>query len=206
MDEFLTATLTFPTVLFTFTLVIVAAYWLLVLVGGAAVEWGDGDAAAPAGHDVHGLGGVPVTIVVSVLVTLAWFLCLIGSIVLGHLGFGGALGLLSGFLILLVAITLAVVATRAVVIPLRRVFGAATAPVRDDFVGRVCVIRTSWVGPDFGQAELTSSDGSSAIIQVRQTAAHVSEIPLTQGVSAVVYDYDSAAEIFWVAAIEEGIS
>jgi hypothetical protein len=47
----------------------------------------------------------------------------------------------------------------------------------------------------FGQAEVTAQDGSSAIIQVRQTGEHA----LTFGKRALIFDYDTDGEFFWVA-------
>ncbi|NNH71437.1 hypothetical protein HLB23_16465 [Nocardia uniformis] len=202
MGEFFAATLTFPTVLFSFALLVVVAFWVVVLAGGADMDLLDTDTPDSAIHDRWGLGGVPATITVSILIALAWFLCLAGSTVTGMLNLGGVAGFLAGLGVLGVAAAAAVPATRAVVIPLRRTFVPAAPLTRADYVGRVCVIRTGRVGPEFGQAELTSADGSSAIIQVRQTFEHAAEMPLTQGVSAVVYDYDHAAETFWVAPVE----
>ncbi|MBL1080063.1 hypothetical protein JK358_37270 [Nocardia sp. 2] len=204
MSEFLTAATSFPTVLFTFTLMVVAGYWLAALIGAVDSDLG-GETDAAEGLGRYGLGGVPVTLVISILVAFAWLLCLIGSIAVSRSGFSGGTGVLAGFVVLIAACGLAVVAARAVVLPLRRLFESAPAPRREDFLGRRCVIRTGSVGTDFGQAELISSDGSSAIVQVRQTVAHAAEKPLAQGSSAIVYDYDTAAEVFWVAAFEEGI-
>ncbi|UFS97052.1 hypothetical protein [Nocardia huaxiensis] len=207
MREFLAATLTFPTVLFSFALLVVVAYWLVVLAGAVDVDPLDADAdvAGSGIGDRLGLGGVPATITLSLLIALAWFWCLAGSVVTAPLDLTGVAGLLIGCWVLVIAVIAAVTTTRVIVIPLRRAFAPTPQPTRDSLVGHLCVIRTGRVGPDFGQAELVSADGSSSIIQVRQTAEQASETPLSQGVSAIVYDYDSAAEIFWVAPVE-GIS
>ncbi|WP_067537778.1 hypothetical protein [Nocardia crassostreae] len=204
MREFFAATLSFPTVLFSFALIVVVAFWLAVLIGGAEAELFESgpDAEVPAVHERWGLGGVPATLTLSVLIALAWFLCLAGSALTAMLHLGGVIGVLSGVGVLIGAVVAAVAATRAVVIPLRRVFAPADPITRDSLVGRVCVIRTGRVGPDFGQAELVSADGSSAIVQVRQTVQQAMETPLTHDVSAIVYDYDPATETFWVAAVE----
>ncbi len=78
--------------------------------------------------------------------------------------------------------------------PLRRLFPTTPEASRHDFVGRECVIRTGRVAIDFGQAEVHAVDGSSAIVQVRQTGADT----FAAGTRAVIYDYDSAGEFFWV--------
>jgi len=56
-------------------------------------------------------------------------------------------------------------------------------------------IRTGTVTGEFGQAEVTAQDGSSAIVQVRQTGEHA----LTHGNRALIFDYDTDGEFFWVA-------
>lgn len=204
MSEFLTAILTFPTALFTFALLVVVGFWLLVLSGGVEPDLLDGteSSSVVGASDALGLNGVPVPIAVTGVVTVSWFTSLIGMVLVGALGVSGVPSILAGFVVLIGSVIAAVAATRIVVIPLRRFFGAGIEQSRHDFVGRVCVVRTGRVDTEFGQAELTSTDGSSAIIQVRQSATHAAITPLTQGDSAVVFDYDPATETFWVAAWE----
>ncbi|MFB4296180.1 hypothetical protein [Actinomadura sp. NTSP31] len=75
MDEFVDTALAFPTALFSFSLVVVAAYWTLVLLGGLghfhAGTDGHTGAGAGAGGHAHG-GGVPATVTLSLLIALAW--------------------------------------------------------------------------------------------------------------------------------------
>jgi hypothetical protein len=193
MGEFLNAVLEFPTVLFTFLLVVVIGYWLIVLFGGADAELLDGDvvdgvAAGGFGGFLGsvGLGGVPVTVGVSVLVLVAWFVSLAGSVVAG--------GALLGLVVLVVAIVVAWLVARVVVVPLRRLFPATGGDSRTAFVGRACVVRTGTVTETFGQAEVTAADGSSAIVQVRQTGTDT----FTAGSAAVIYGYDQDGEFFWI--------
>jgi hypothetical protein len=60
------------------------------------------------------------------------------------------------------------------------------------------VIRTGSVSETFGQAEVTSDDGSSAIVQVRRPAEMFERGPLLSGSQALIFDYDAGREIFWV--------
>jgi hypothetical protein len=99
--------------------------------------------------------------------------------------------------VLLAALVLGALGTRLVVVPLRRVFAGAV-PSRQDFVGRVAVVRTSTVTEDFGQAEVAAADGASAIISIRLAG----EGNLGLGSRVVIYDYDSAGEFFWVSPLE----
>ncbi|MER7543242.1 hypothetical protein [Actinomadura sp.] len=196
----------------------VAGYWALVLLGGLGVDFlgagTDADAGAGAGAgDAHGgdadggdgflaerlavlgLGGVPATVVLSLLIAVAWFVSLAVA------ASGGVLR----FLALPAALAAAWLVTRAAVLPLRRVFQDQVAASLRDFVGLPCVIRTGRVGTDFGQAEVTAPDGSSAIIQVRLTAADVPAAGaapdgtgLTAGSTALIFDFDPNGQFFWV--------
>ncbi|MEU9456441.1 hypothetical protein [Streptomyces sp. NPDC048277] len=139
-----------------------------------------------------GLGGVPVTVAVSLVVAFAWFSALTGRVLVGS-GDHGAL--------LPVALAGGWAGARVLAWPLRRLTPApAPPPSRRDFVGLGCVIRTGRVGPDFGQAEVHAVDGSAATIQVRQSHDDVAGPggELRAGASALIYDYDAEGEFFWV--------
>ncbi|NYD47423.1 hypothetical protein BJY14_003406 [Actinomadura luteofluorescens] len=209
MGEFTDVALGFPTALFSFSLLVVAGYWTLVLLGGLGVDLlgagADADTGAGAGAEDGfaaerlaplGLGGVPATVALSVLVGLAWFVSLAGSALLD--------GAAARALLLPVALAAAWAGTRAVVLPLRHVFQDRAETSLRDFVGLPCVIRTGRVGPDFGQAEVTAPDGSSAIVQVRQPAMDVpvagaaAGAGLTAGSTALIFDLDPDGRFFWV--------
>jgi hypothetical protein len=188
MGDFVDAALSFPAVLFTVLLAIVVVYWLLVLIGTLDVEMGDLDLG-----DGIGLGGVPVTVTVSALATVAWFVSLVGTVLID--GFSTLPKVLAGIGVLVIALVAGLFVARLVAVPLRRLYVTGGEASRNDFVGRECVIRTGRVTDDFGQAEVTAADGSSAIIQVRQTGEHA----LANGHRALIFDYDNDGEFFWVA-------
>ncbi|WP_030238577.1 hypothetical protein [Streptomyces sp. NRRL S-350] len=251
---FFAAALAFPTALFSFALVVVVGYWLLMLLGGLGFDAlhgghgvghhagaghvgqvghaghvghgagghgaggsvahgapgghgsdggnaghpGNGGTASRAGAGHHGgvlealgLGGVPVTVAVSLLVALAWFVSLAGTaLTSGAPARGGVLA---------VALVASWAGTRLLVTPLSRLFPEDRPVTRGDFVGRVCVIRTGRVTADFGQAEVTAEDGSTATVQVRTPAP---EPGLTAGRTALIFDYDAEAEHFLVAPFD----
>jgi hypothetical protein len=190
MSGFVTAALAFPAVLFSFLLVVVIGYWVLALVGVLDIEDGDG-------FDAWGFfGGVPLSISLSLLVALTWFLSLVGTVLIEAVD--TPLRVVLGAGVLVAALVLGALGTRLVVVPLRRLFAGGAEPSRKDFVGRVCVVRTSTVTEDFGQAEVTAEDGSSAIVQIRLAG----EGNLGVGSSVVIYDYDSEGEFFWVSPLE----
>ncbi|MGS2646480.1 hypothetical protein [Streptosporangium sp. LJ11] len=191
MGQFVDAALSFPTVLFTFLLLVIIAYWVLVVSGVFGFDGGgdgDGSEATGAGGLLSGLGlgGVPAAVAVSLLVVVAWFASLVGGTL-----FTSTPALVA---VLVAALVCAWACTRLVVLSLRRLVPKERVPSRADFVGRVCVVRTSRVGRTFGQAEVTSADGSSALVQVRQTGDEV----FAAGSVALIFAYDSPGEFFWV--------
>jgi hypothetical protein len=194
MGEFFQAALGFPAVLFTFLLAVLVGYWLLALFGAVDLDE-DGLDLLPG----LGFGGVPLTVVLSLVVLFGWFVSLVGSVLLAGLGTGARLGL--GVVVLVIAIVLALLTTRILVTPLRKLFHVDPAASRVDFVGRTCVVRTGTVAIDFGQAEVVSPDGSTAVIQVRQTGHD----DLRAGNIALIYDYDTEGEFFWVAPVDTAV-
>ncbi|MFI0410098.1 hypothetical protein [Actinomadura sp. 3N508] len=225
MGEFIDAAFGFPAALFTFSLFVVTGYWVLVLLGGLGIDFlggADADTGAGIGGETGaldgagtedaadgfvaerlaflGLGGVPATVALSLLIALAWFAALSGSAL--------SESPLARTLVLPVALAVAWFGTRVAVLPLRRVFQSPVAGSLRDFVGLPCVIRTGRVGPDFGQAEVIAPDGSSAIVQVRQPAMDVpvagaaagspEGAGLTAGTKALIFDFDPAGQFFWV--------
>lgn len=225
MGEFVRTALAFPTVLFSFALLVVIGFWLLALMGGVSAHGHAGHGGHGQGHGGHGhdhgghgdgghhgghgpggegllaaagLDGVPVTVVLSLLTAVAWFVSLAGSALSDGTGAHGPVRVLLGIAVLAAALAGAWSATWVLVRPLRRLFPEVRPPSREDFVGSLCVIRTGRVGTDFGQAEVTSPDGSSAVVQVRQTG----EDTFASGSTALLYEYEPAGEFFWVAPFD----
>ncbi|WP_121157599.1 hypothetical protein [Micromonospora pisi] len=199
MGEFLDVALGFPTALFSFLLVVVVGYWALVLFGTVGI---DENAETEAGDGTGllsgiGLGGLPSTVALSVLIVVAWFVSLVGSVLLDRPDWSATLAVLLPVGLLLVALAAAWLVTRLLTRPLRHFFQTEPPVSRSAFVGQVCVIRTGAVSVDFGQAEVTAADGSSAVIQVRQAGADV----LGAGSLALIYDYDADREFFWVLPV-----
>ncbi|MFI0718632.1 hypothetical protein [Streptomyces sp. NPDC021224] len=146
-----------------------------------------------------GLGGVPVTVVLSLLVAVAWFLSLAGSAAVRSADVPTApVRALLYAAVVGAALVGSWCATWLLVRPLRRLFPDVRPPSRADFTGRVCVIRTGRVTARFGQAEVAAPDGSTAVVQVRQHG----DDTFTAGSTALLYDYDPEGEFFWVAPFD----
>jgi hypothetical protein len=193
---------------------------------GAAADGHGG--AAHHGSDAHpghggllaaaGLDGVPVTVVLSLLVALGWFLSLAGSAALDGAGLHGPARLVADFALIAAALTGSWLLTWVLVRPLRHLFPYELPPSREDFVGQIAVIRTGTVTSRFGQAEVTAPDGSTAVVQVRQSdpaptdgagtdagaiGIDTAEATLSAGRTALLYGYDPDGEFFWAAPFED---
>ncbi|MEU0275907.1 hypothetical protein [Streptomyces sp. NPDC006307] len=197
MAEFLHALATFPAVLFTAALVVVVGFWLLVLLGAADHDGFDADVDA----DALNLGGVPVSVSASLLISFAWFFTVTGSVLLARTGWSDALVHLLGAALLFASLFASWRLTRGLVRPLAKLFPDEPGPSRHDFVGLTCTIRTGRVDADFGQAEVAARDGSTAVVQVRQNDG----ARLALGSTGLLYAYDDAGEFFWVAPFDTAL-
>lgn len=194
MGEFVSAALGFPAAVFSFALAVTVGYWLLVLLGAAEHDSVDTD----SGSSALGTLGIPFPVSATVFTSVAWFISLAGSVLLDRAGLGGW----SGAGVLVLAVLAARTATAVLVRPLRGVFGPdVPPPSRQDFLGQTCVIRTGRVDTGFGQAEVAAADGSTALVQVRQTGSD----PLSHGSTGLLYAYDEPGEFFWVAPYDSAL-
>lgn len=200
MQEFLSAATAFPAVLFGAALAVVVFFWLLVLAGAADHHSFDGDLDT----GLAGIGGVPVTVSVSVMVVVGWFTSLTGTVLLHRGGATGTLRAVLACAVLLGSFLIAWTVTRALVSLLRRRLPEVPPPSRQDFLGRVCTVRTGSVSSDFGQAEVVADDGSTAIVQVRLLSPPDGSL-LVAGSAGLLYAYDDDGEFFWVSPYDRAL-
>lgn len=218
VDELLDASFSFPAVIFSVAMIVVIAYWLIVLIGAldidlleahADINTAEVDVDSGAGIagllSGIGLGGVPVTVALSLVLAFGWFTSLVGTVVLRGAGFVTAVLVLLWIAIVVAALLVGWFFARLLVLPLRRLFPDDKAPSRHDFVGKLCLIKTSRVDAEFGQAEVTAADGSTALIQVRRHAADEPQEDLTTGSAALIFEYDTGGEFFWVTPYDSSL-
>lgn len=164
---------------------------------------GHGDAGEPSGGiagllHALGLGGVPVTVMLSLLLVTAWVFSIGGTELLGALGLGSPPDVLDwkGTLVGLASLGLAVPVTRLLIRPLRRFFRTIAAPQHRDLLGKICTITTLRVDERYGQAEIEDG-GAGLLVQVRSSDPG----RLHRGDRAVIFDYRD--EVFHVAPMDE---
>ena len=211
MGMFLDTAFGFPTVLLTPVLIVVAGYWLFVVVGAADLDLldgvdADGDAVGlSAVMGRAGLGGVPVTVALTMLVCVAWFVSMMGGIMSNLLNTTSTPLLLAlGAVVLMIALVAAWAVTSGLVMSVQRFIPQRTRGSKHELVGRTCVIRIGEAGESFGRAEITTAGGASISIPVRTTGGEV--LPL--GSTALIFDHSSENDVFLVthfdAALDPG--
>ena len=205
----------FPTAVPTVLLAILLIYWCLSVFGfmdmGDNLGLHDGHGhdfdAGHAGHehaDLHslagilvalGLGGVPFSIVATLLVFFTWLpTALVHQYLIAALP-PGALHWLLGAVTLVAALGLAIVASARTIRPLRPLFAKHQAPGNHSLVGQRCTIVTLSVDEKFGRAEVATRGVS---INVRVWA----RTPNTLGKdsAAIILAYDEAQQQYEVQA------
>lgn len=176
MELFLHSALAFPTVLFSFLLCLAVLYWLVAALGILEVDVLDGDFAGDGeGLELEGLaglllrlglGGVPVTLVLTLLVFFAWFVSyFVELLLLRHLPLGW-LRYPLGVALAAVALLPAVPLTGLLCRPLRRLFRKVEAPSARSLLGQVAKVRSGTVSPRFGEADL-DDQGAGLILRIR---------------------------------------
>lgn len=168
---------------------------------------GDFDLDLDDGGEPHGvlaavmsalhLRSVPATVVFSLIVTFAWLVSVVTMQSVTRL-VPALLGAPLSFGVLLASVILALPLTSIVARPLAKVFAPKHAPVKSDFIGRTCVVRTGSVTAKFGEATLHDG-GAGLVVRVRVDG----EQQLGRGEQALIVDYDPERETYLVEPMRD---
>ncbi len=215
----------FPSVIPSFLLGVLLIYWLMAIVGlvdhGHNLEAGGGHDHDFGHHDAHhdlhhgghtehddsnfhtiasylvalGLGGVPFSIVLSLLAFFTWLLtALAQQYVLAMLP-GSLLHTLAGCAVLLLAAAMSIPISARLVKPMRGLFVKHHARSNSSLVGLSCKIVTQSVDEGFGRAEV-SDHGTSLNIRVWAKVPN----KMTKNSSAIILSYDEESQQYEVQA------
>jgi hypothetical protein len=208
----------FPSSVPTVLLAVLMIYWLLSIIG--IVDLGDAihlhtdiGHGVHGAHDVHignevadlhtlagylvalGLGGVPLSVVASVLVFFTW----LGTVLLHQYVMvlipTDTLRLLAGIAVLTFSAALSIPIAARVLRPMRGLFVKHNARSNSSLVGLACKITTQNVDTSFGRADV---DNHGANINIRVWAA----VPNTLGKNskAIILAYDETTQQYEVHA------
>jgi len=210
MEEFVSIVTGFPTVIFSVGLVVVAKFWLLSLLGVVDIDVLnldiDIDADTDAGEfgilngflTYFGLNGIPVTIVLSALILVAWFLSYFASAyILAPLPFDW-LRYAAGVALMVGCFLVATPIVSMSLKPTKHLFAGATATSNSAFVGAKGVVSTLEVTETFGRAEVDDG-GAGLIVDVRAETPN----SLTKGTQIALLSYDEANNTYSVMSDEE---
>lgn len=204
MDTFLQIILTFPTIFFTFFLVLSAVYWLLTVLGFVGIEALDMDLDGDSVASLNvfsgllfrlGLNGVPLTIVISLIALLGWVFCfLIVYFVYPWIRVPW-LQLVTGIPVVVGVLYVSAIITAVIIKPLRPIFLASDQQVQKQILGQVAVVRTGEANRSFGEAYLEDG-GAGLIIKVR---AYKDEV-FKRGDRVVLLEYVAGENLYRVVS------
>jgi hypothetical protein len=165
--------------------------------GDFDVDADDSGGALAAIMSALHLRSVPATVVFSFIVTFSWLVSVVGMQLVTRAApvFAGLpLSLAVLVLSFLVSLPLTSLAAR----PLAKVFAPKHAPVKSDFIGRTCVVRTGTVSAKFGEATLHDG-GAGLVLRVRVEDGK----QLGRGEQALIVDYDAERETYLVEPMRD---
>jgi hypothetical protein len=169
MDIFLNTFFSAPTIYFSIPFIFLMFFWVLTVAGLADFEMldfltdADSDSGQSAWLEKLGLGGIPLTVVITIIDIYALALTYMARKYIMPL-FDGilsatAIGLLVAVCAIIIALPIAALTSK----PLRRFFYTHQGIKKTDLVGTICTVTTQTVTETFGQAR--TEDGM--ILSVR---------------------------------------
>lgn len=215
MNEFLLTIFSFPTVIYTVVLGIAVLYWLCAAFGLLEVEIldahlpdVDGHLHAHAEHSFAetfagillrlGLNGVPVTIVITFIAMVGWFISYYLSyfelVLLGY----GWVRFVVGIPILIFSLYLAVLITAQFIKPIRKFFAKTEQFVEKKILGQTAIVRSSSVDAHSGEANFDDG-GAGLILKVRA----LGEQQFVRGDRVVLLEYRAEQHVYSVISEAE---
>jgi len=167
----------YPTGIYTILIGVLLVFWLFAILGALDIDILSFDADLDFDGEVEipgfvgllhtlGLTGVPFTIVLSILIFIAWVLTYVVSAYVLPLVPTAILKFVLASATLVGAFVIAVPITAKVVSPLRKLSLENTAKSNKDYLGAVCKVTSLNVDESFGQGKIQTT-GTSLIVRIR---------------------------------------
>ena len=209
MDDFLAIITSFPTIVFTFAMVFMGAFWVLSIIGVVDL---DAQLDLDISHETDasgvgelsgflmrwGLGGIPITVVLSVLIGLSWLFCYFGSAYLLPFLPGAVLQALGGLVLIAICLIVSFPITAMSLKPTTHLFVGESAITNEEIVGMVCEVRSGEVNEDFGQG-LVNDQGAGLLIDIRAKTPN----DIKRGDKVALISYDAGHSTYQVMPEEE---
>ena len=201
MADVLRASVELPTIVFTAILAIVAALWLLSLIGAIDIEVDAADGLLDDALEPLNLSEVPATVMLTVFGLAGWFVSVLASVFLLDARSGTALVVMA----IVIGLVAALVAVGVVVWigpKLAVVFVTTTPPSKRDLLGCVAEVRSPTVTETTGRGEATWPDGTVSTVDLRTTpGADIGPGELKRGDLALLVDWDEETDDFVVGKV-----
>lgn len=209
MEIFLQTALSFPTVIYSFLLLLAIFYWIIVSFGLIEIDVLNVEAdstldSAGQGEGVAALlsklklNDVPLTLVLTLLFLFGWFLTyFVELLLLSHL----PLGLLRypvGAVVVVAAMIIVLPFCGLVCVPLRPLFRKMEASTSKSVLGQAAVVRSGRVTSTHGEAVLEDG-GAGLILRVRADEAR----GFKRGDRVVLLEYLEAQHAYQVITEDE---
>jgi hypothetical protein len=204
MDLFLDIALSFPTVVLSLLLAVLLGYWALAVLGLFDLDaintsvLPDGDALEVGGISgllmKLGLDGVPLTLIFTLIVLLAWLGCYYVDYMLLRQWPEGALRSAVSWLAVPACLLAATPFAGLLLQPLKPLFRKVQVTNDVSLLGRTAIVRSPLVDEVRGQAEIDDG-GAGLILQVRAPAGR-----FARGDRVVLVEYLAAANAYRVIA------
>src|SRR4051812_22733647 len=146
------------------------------------------------------LRSVPATVVFSLIITFSWLVSVVTMQVVTRSA-PALHGPIASLAVLFGSFVLALPLTSIAARPLAKVFAPKHAPVKSDFIGRTCVVRTGSVTEKFGEATLHDG-GAGLVLRVRIEDGK----QLGRGEQALIVEYDAERETYLVEPMRDVMS
>ena len=211
MEAFISNIFHYPTVFYTIILFVMVLYWLFAILGMVDIDVLDLDLDLDSDMDLEGLTGlagllvtlgltgVPITVVVTLLSLVAWVLSYLAVYLFFFWEPGTLLSYLVGTVVIIGATAISIPITAQLIKPLKMFFRKAYAPPPEKvLLGRTCLVRSTRVDENFGEANV-DLEGASLILRIRADAAK----ELKRGDSVVLIEHKPENNTYWVVPVDE---
>ncbi len=216
MDPFYQNISSFPTVFFTFFLLVVLLYWIVAVLGLVDIDVLDFDIPEAEGVDINpdtglsnanvlagvmlrfGLQGVPLTIILSFVALFGWLICYYAVHFLLGMVPSGLFSILAGIPVFIGSLYVSVLMTALLIKPLRPLFKKTSQETVKRVLGQSALVRTSRVDNDFGEATLEDG-GAGLLLKVRT----IGDTTFSKGDRVVLLEYDKEKNTYRVISEEE---
>lgn len=215
MDPFYQNIASFPTIVFTILLLVVVFYWAVAMLGLIEIDVLDFDLTetelnspdkvainnvdALAGLMLKfGLTGVPVTIIISILALISWFICYFLVHFSQALMINSVIGFAINIVIFLLSLISAALLTGLLIKPLKPMFKQVEQSTIKKIIGQVATVKTSKVDNNFGEVNLEDG-GAGLVLKVRTTG----DQQYLKGEKVVILEYIESESAYRVISEKE---